>query len=484
MRGDKTATTSATSRAVGAKTGLARVHLLLVDDDTDLLRAYSRYLQRAQPLAPGHVVSQIHCVQSCDEAVETTQIIVAGGERLACALVDFSLGDGPDGIETTLRLWEVDPDVQCTLVTGARALGDAETRERIPRAFVDRWDFLSKPAGSFELAQRVRRSLITWFASRREEARSRENLKLVEELSRINRELELAVQERTGALADRNQELQTKNEELEKALRNLEAAQSQLLHQEKMASIGQLAAGVAHELNNPIGFVHSNLETLRRYFEKIERVFEAYEQRADPEDRELATIKRDLKIDFLRGDLPELIFESLDGTKRVRKIVMDLRAFSHPPKKKVEYGDLNAGIESTLNIVHNELKYKARVVTEFGPIPPVRCTLGQVNQVFMNILVNAAQAIEDFGEIRIETDQDGDDVVVTISDNGPGIPQDVLSRIFEPFFTTKEVGQGTGLGLSISYDIVRRHGGTLSAKSKLGEGTTFVVRLPIEGVGG
>jgi len=465
----------------GPEAGRDRIHILLVDDDADVLQLHCRYLRTAGPLAAGDIRSEIHCAGSAGEAIETSLRIAENGERLACAFVDFHLGDGPDGIDTTLKLWEVDDQVQCTLVTGVRELGERETSGRIPGEFADRWDFLSKPVGAFELAQRVRRSLITWLANRREEARGRENARLVDELSRMNQELEVTVQVRTHALADRNRELEGKNAELSDALRSLEATQSQLLHQEKMASIGQLAAGVAHELNNPIGFVHSNLETLRRYFERIESAFEAYEARVDPNDEELAALKRELKIDFLRKDLPELIVESLDGTGRVRKIVEDLKTFSHPAGKDVDFRDLNAGLESTLNIVHNELKYKARVVKNLGDLPRVRCRLGQINQVFMNLLLNAVQAIEESGEIRVATAQEGNDVVVTVSDTGRGMPPEVRSRVFEPFFTTKEVGQGTGLGLSISYDIVRKHGGSLKVDSEVGLGTTFVMRLPIEG---
>ncbi|MHC4133979.1 MAG: ATP-binding protein [Planctomycetota bacterium] len=465
-----------------APAGHDRIHVLLVDDDPDVLQLHRRFLEAAGPLAHGETDNQVHCVQSHEEAIETAQRLAAsGGERLACAFVDFNLGGGPDGIDTTLGLWEIDDQIQCTLVTGVRTVGDAETRARIPREFGDRWDLLSKPVGAFEFAQRVRRSLITWLANHREQVRTRENVRLMEELSRINQELEVTVQVRTHALADRNRELEGKNAELSEALRRLEATQSQLLHQEKMASIGQLAAGVAHELNNPIGFVNSNLETLRRYFERIESVFEAYEARMDPGDEELAAVKRDLKIDFLRTDLPELIAESLDGTRRVRKIVEDLKTFSHPAGKKVDFRDLNAGLESTLNIVHNELKYKARVIKGFGDIPHVRCRLGQINQVFMNLLLNAVQAIEDSGEIRVATQHDGDDVVLSVADTGRGMSPEVRSRVFEPFFTTKEVGHGTGLGLSISYDIVQKHGGSLTVDSEVGRGTTFVVRLPIEG---
>jgi signal transduction histidine kinase len=456
-----------------------RVHLLVVDDDPHSAALFRGYLERAGAPRLGGAPTSIHEAPSGVEALETAHSIVARGERLACALVDFALDGDRDGIDTVLALWELDPDIQCTLVTAGQELG-SDSLARIPDRYADRWDFLCQPVAAFEMIQRVSRSLRTWFAQHRERARIREKQRFVRELRAANQELESQVRERTRALAERNSELEDKNRELESALRDLAAAQSQLLHQEKMASIGQLAAGVAHELNNPIGFVHSNLGTLDRYCERIERMFLAYEERIDADDAELAALKQELKLDFLREDLPSLISESREGTERVRKIVKDLKVFSHPAQSEPEYADLNEGLETTLNIVHNEIKYRACVVKELGDIPPIRCLPGQINQVFMNLLVNAAQAMDGFGEIRIATARDGDDIVLTVADNGPGIPPDVQARIFEPFFTTKEVGKGTGLGLSISYDIVQKHGGTMDVASEPGKGTTFTIRLPIE----
>ena len=184
---------------------------------------------------------------------------------------------------------------------------------------------------------------------------------------------------------------------------------------------------------------------------------------------------------FLLDDLPTLIRESLEGTERVRKIVADLKVFSHPTEKQMVHADLNECLKSTLNIVHNELKYKARVITDFGSVPEVRCRPGEINQVFMNLLVNACHAIERQGEIRVSTRTEEGAVVVSIADTGCGIPEEIRGRIFDPFFTTKPVGKGTGLGLTLSYDIVRKHGGTLTFESEVGKGTTFRIRLPVAG---
>jgi two-component system NtrC family sensor kinase len=227
--------------------------------------------------------------------------------------------------------------------------------------------------------------------------------------------------------------------------------------------------------------VHSNLGTLRRYAEKLNALFAAHADHLPPDVPELVEMRKKLKIDFVLEDLPALIEESLEGTERIRKIVSDLKAFSHPAEHEPKYADLNDGLQSTLNIVHNEIKYKAQTVLELGDIPPVRCLPGQVNQVFMNLLVNAAHAIQDNGEIHISTKRDEGDVVITVRDTGSGIPPDVITRVFDPFFTTKEVGKGTGLGLSISYDIIRKHGGTITVSSEVGKGTIFTIRLPIEG---
>jgi len=268
--------------------------------------------------------------------------------------------------------------------------------------------------------------------------------------------------------------------------KRLEDANNQLLQSEKMASIGQLAAGIAHELNNPIGFVHSNLGTLTGYLNDLMTILDAYADAAAhqgencPNLRSIEQLREERDFDFVRDDIFKLLAESKDGLGRVRKIVQDLKTFARVGEQEWQEADLHQGLDSTLNIVWNELKYKCQVVKEYSELPPVFCLISQLNQVFMNLLVNAGHAIEQKGTITIRTRRlDDDKVCIEIADTGKGIPPENLRRIFEPFFTTKPVGQGTGLGLSVSYNIVQRHQGQLSVDSEPGRGTTFRITLPI-----
>ena len=279
--------------------------------------------------------------------------------------------------------------------------------------------------------------------------------------------------------------LEAHHKELEKAYAELKAAQSQILQQEKMASIGQLAAGIAHEVNNPVGFIMSNLSSLQKYVSRLSEFIDVQTEtikKLSGDGKILNAIKesrKSLKVDYIIDDLGNLIRESLDGAERVKKIVQDLKSFSRIDEAEWKMADINAGIESTINIVWNELKYKATVKKEYGNIPLTKCNPGQLNQVFMNILVNAAHAIEKQGEITMKTWHDNGYIYISISDTGCGIPADKIDRIFEPFFTTKEVGKGTGLGLSIAYDIVKKHNGDIIVESEVGKGTTFTVKVPV-----
>ncbi|MDF1614814.1 PAS domain-containing sensor histidine kinase [Desulfurivibrio dismutans] len=275
------------------------------------------------------------------------------------------------------------------------------------------------------------------------------------------------------------------NRELAAAYDELKASQAKLLQQEKLASIGQLAAGVAHEINNPVGFVTSNLGTLGKYVGRL-REFAAMLEKligrgGGPKlQAAAAKVRRGLKIDSVEEDVPELLKESLDGVERVKVIVQNLKNFARLDQAKFGWADINQCLEETLNIIWNELKYKAEVRKNYGELPPVWCHPQQLNQVFMNLLMNAAQAIATRGIITIKTRAAGDRVRILISDTGSGIAPEHLSRLFEPFFTTKEVGKGTGLGLSIVYDIVvKQHGGEIMAASAPGAGTTFRVLLPV-----
>lgn len=264
-------------------------------------------------------------------------------------------------------------------------------------------------------------------------------------------------------------------------IQKLEQAQHQLLQSEKMASIGSLAAGVAHEINNPIGFVSSNLYSLKGYVSDLLAVINQFKSVGlDLEKLEQALqYCNEVDLDFLQNDVIQLLDESQDGIARVRRIVQDLKDFSHVDHGEWVVTELHKGLESTLNMVNNELKYKAVVERNYGTIPEINCLASQINQIFMNLLVNAAHAIEKDGKIVINTWADHENVYVGISDNGCGIPQENLSRIFDPFYTTKPVGKGTGLGLSLSYGIVKKHGGRIDVQSKVGIGTTFTVVLPI-----
>lgn len=277
---------------------------------------------------------------------------------------------------------------------------------------------------------------------------------------------------------------------LEEALRQLQLAQSQLIQQEKLAGIGQLAAGVAHEINNPMAFIISNLETLRQYTDRLGQFVALQQVALNDLARDggktaaaevvasVRNVRRSIKIDHVLSDTKDLIGETLDGAARVKNIVHDLQGFARSDQVR-KMANINDGIDAMVNVIGSELKDVAAVTKNLGELPLTRCNPGQLNQVFMNLLVNAAQAIESFGEIRIRTWADDDNIFITFADNGRGIPAANMNRIFEPFFTTKEVGKGTGLGLSVSYDIIRNHGGEIKVESNEGKGTTVTVVLPI-----
>ncbi|MEO8304280.1 MAG: ATP-binding protein [Betaproteobacteria bacterium] len=282
-------------------------------------------------------------------------------------------------------------------------------------------------------------------------------------------------------------ELSTLNELMRRMNDQLEEAQDQLIQSEKLASIGQIAAGVAHEINNPIGYVLSNLGTLESYlstvFGLLELYIDAERSMSDPPaplDR-ARTLRGAVDFDYLCTDAKALMAESLEGVLRVKHIVQDLKDFSRGPvDEPFSKVNLHEAIDRTLSIARNEVKYKANIETNYGTLPEIECQPSRLHQVFLNLLVNAAQAIEVSGTIRISTGAAAGEVWIAFEDTGCGIPRDQLNRIFDPFFTTKPVGQGTGLGLSVSYSIVRRHGGRIDVESEVGRGTRFTVRLPIQ----
>ena len=298
--------------------------------------------------------------------------------------------------------------------------------------------------------------------------------------------------ERERKARERSEELlESKSRELFEANEALVLSQTQMVHSEKMAGLGQIAAGVAHEINNPVGFILSNLGTLEEYVCVIRRFLDAAGKlRAGSEGRntgqvkegleEIEAVHRDEDIEFLLEDLEDLVKESREGAIRVRDIILGLRNFARVDEAELKEADINEGLDSTLKVAWNEIKYKCEVIKEYVDLPPLLCHPAQLNQVFMNIILNGVQAIEEIGEIRIRTETDGESIAVHISDTGSGISPENVRKLFDPFFTTKDVGKGTGLGLSISHGIVEKHNGTIEVDSEVGVGTTVTIRLPLE----
>lgn len=287
--------------------------------------------------------------------------------------------------------------------------------------------------------------------------------------------------------------------ELQEANRNLKNMQEQMVQHEKLASLGEMAAGVAHEINNPIGFVSSNLETMEKYIIRIKEILTHYRKILDmvaddsvsrqellQEKKLLAENEKKQKVNMILEDLDPVIAESKDGVERVAKIVRSLRNFARTGlEDDVALNDLNQIVEEALLIVRNEVKYAANVEKQLAELPEIRCDKGQIGQVLVNIFANAAQAIKsqkrnNLGQIKVETYLDGSYLTCTITDDGPGIPPEYIGKIFDPFFTTKGVGSGTGLGLSIAYGIIKKYGGDLSVESEIGKGTAFTFKIPYQ----
>lgn len=371
-----------------------------------------------------------------------------------------------DGYEV-LRHLKAKPetrDVPVIFVSAASDIGDKAHGFELGAV-----DYVTKPYQHSELLARVHTHL--------ELARTRNHLaSVLEERKKIE-----------AQVVEQYEYVVNLNLQLEKTNKQLKQAQNQLLQAEKMAAIGLLAAGVAHEINNPIGYVSSNLGTLERYLADILAIMDKYEaalallEAENPLLDELRQFRKKIDLDYIRDDVKSLIAESHQGLERVKKIVLDLKDFSRSGgDDQWEWANIEQMLDSTLNIVWNELKYKCEVIKEYGSLPKIFCLPSQLNQVFINLLVNAAQAIEVHGAITIRTGQDQDRIWFEVTDTGEGIPPENIPLLFDPFFTTKPVGKGTGLGLSVSYSIIEKHHGKIEVESEVGRGSTFRVWLPIK----
>lgn len=301
----------------------------------------------------------------------------------------------------------------------------------------------------------------------------------------------LARQRAEELLESRSSELYESNQALQKSYEKLKNQKAQLLHQEKLASIGQLSAGIAHEINNPAGFVKSNLSSLQNYMTDMLNLITCYQSlsttlmASSPSESVADSLKKahdieeEVDIEYLIEDVPELVTESISGMQRIITIVDGLKNFSRVDSDKKELLNVNLCIENTIKLVQNEIKYKADLIQDLGELPETMGYPGSLGQVILNLLVNASQAIPNFGKIMIRSQHRGDWIIVQVKDNGSGIEEEVVNKLFDPFFTTKEVGEGTGLGLSISQGIVKKHEGRITVNSQLGKGTVFTLFLPV-----
>ena len=431
---------------------IIKARILIVDDDpimlTQIMRLTSRFVSEVNTAIDG--VDGLEIWRQWKPDVIVTDILMP---RM-------------DGLEMSSAIKAEDSNAQIIVITSDKS---GDTLRLALALGVER--YISKPIDTHLLEDAIRKCV--------RDRQQTEELRLSQKVAALTRELQAQLEEKS-----RTEELlRREKKEQQVLITRLEEAHNQLLQSEKMASIGQLAAGVAHEINNPIGYVNSNLGTLRQYVDdllKLLNAYERYETELGTESRQaVSSIKQAIDVAYLREDLEILLVESLGGLQRVKRIVQDLKDFSHVGDTKMQWANLENGLDSTLNVVWNELKYKAEVVKDYGHLQDIECIPSQMNQAFMNLLVNAAQAIHEHGVITVRTRQLEEHVCVEISDTGSGIPKEIVNRIFDPFFTTKPVGTGTGLGLSITHGIVRKHHGRIEVESEPAKGTTFRLIVPI-----
>jgi len=415
------------------------------------------------------------------EGLERVERAVVAGEPYAMAFVDVRMPPGWDGIETTAKLWEVYPDLQVVICTAYSDYSWDDMIDKIGQS--DRLVILKKPFDNIEVLQLANALTAKWELLQRAK-------------SKIDN-LEQIVAERTAALRQSEEHYRQIADDMLKAEEQRKRMEVQLRHAQKMESIGQLAAGIAHEINTPTQYIGDNTRFVKDAFVDLSDVLQKHGEllkavkAKNLSDDLIAQVESAIEkadLEYLTGEIPNAIEQSLEGVDRVAKIVRAMKEFSHPGTTEKTQVDLNHAIDSTLTVCCTEWKYVADMVTEFDPnLPLVQCMPGEINQTILNIVVNAAHAIGDVvrdsngakGTITVSTKRDGDWAEVRIHDSGTGIPEHARSRVFDPFFTTKGVGKGTGQGLAIAHSVVvDKHGGTISFETETGKGTTFIIRLP------
>lgn len=436
------------------------------DESDELARSKSLFDEEGIPekTAPAFVYT-ISLAESGTKGIEKVSAAQKNGEPFSVAFIDMNM-PGLNGAQTSQKIWEIDPDIKIVIVT---AYSEYAPEDIIAVTGRDDLFYLRKPFNHDEILQFARALTNEWNLERKREA------------------LETELRQANETLVDMNENLKKK----------VQKQAAMIVQAEKMASVGLLAAGVAHEINNPIAFVNSNLSAAKAYFGKIIGLYEKFKDvesfldtlntpRAEQILKGLTDFKSENKIEMIIEDLEDLADESIDGIDRVKTIVSDLKTFSRIDEAELKAVDINAAIDTTLNMVKNDLKYKAQVEKQYEDLPQVVCYPQQISQFLMNLLINAGQAIEEQGKIIIETKvaalgrRENDQYIeISITDTGCGIPEEHLNKLFDPFFTTKPVGKGTGLGLSVVYEIIKAHDGKIDVASRPGKGTRFTILLPV-----
>lgn len=492
--------------------------ILVVDDEQGLADSCVHYLSGESPLqqaalrtvaptsAPAarqeRAAYQVLTATNAERAIALVKRHYEQGLRIDVAFLNTGRHTGIDGLEMIKGLLEIDSELYCVVITQSQE----NSLESVARIFGDdrrdQWDYVSKPFTGTEIVQKAS-NLLAAATRRRDHARLEERLRKAidrfesdsaeraQELSTANMQLhskQTALQGALDKLVETNNRLQQEIQEKSQIARELQIAQ-------KLEAVGQLAAGIAHEINTPTQYIGNNIHFLSEAFDDLQAVVAKFKQAAcaDVESRQdlLRAAEKEadeVDIDFLYEEIPDAFEAISEGISTISTIVGAMRNFAHPDSEIKELGDINRAIESTLTVAHYEYRYLATIDCQLGDIPLIPCQLGGLNQVFLNMIVNAAHAIADAsrsvdtGWIKIRTTADADAgmLIITFEDNGCGMDQQTQERIFDPFFTTKEVGRGTGQGLAIARDIiVDKHGGQISTDSTVGKGTRFTISLPL-----
>jgi two-component system NtrC family sensor kinase len=465
--------------------------ILIVDDNPAIHEDFRKVLDAGMPTvdalaksaeaffgeakAPGaDVAFEMDSAFQAEEALQLVATARQENRPYAMAFLDVRMPPGWDGIETAARMWERDPHLQIVFCTAYSDYSWSDMRTKLGRT--DRFVILKKPFDNVEVLQLADALTEKWHVT--------------EQAALKMDALEKAVEERTREIRAANQALQAQIVERQ-------LLENQLVQAQKLESIGQLAAGIAHEINTPIQYIGDSVEFLRSAVGSLGEVLVQYRQlhtgsEASDTDAMLARAKaaeEAVEFDFLQSEIPRAFDRTFDGVARVARIVRAMKEFSFPEAREHTYADINHALENTLVVARNEYSLLASVETQFGDLPDVKCNVSELNQVFLNLIVNAAHAIQASGKdaatgvIAIRTSAANSLVEIAIRDNGCGIAPEHANKVFDPFFTTKEVGRGTGQGLSIARAVVvTRHGGTLSFETQVGRGTTFFVRVPVNGI--